>query len=266
MFIIIVVSLLLGIFSGTLAGFFGIGGGIILVPFLTLCFTYLKLPNEIIMHMSIGTSLACILVTAMSSVYTHHKNQNVDWAIFNKLLIGIIIGTALGTISASKLSSHHLELFFTVFLFLIFLKMLFQSNSQKSLKNIHTIIYWFVGSLIGFKSAILGVGGGTISIPFLTWSGLQISRAVGISASIGLPIALVGSLSNIYLGLGVKELPPYSLGYIYLPVFCGIIMTSSFFARFGAMLSQKVSQKTTRILFLIFLGLICMKNIISLMK
>lgn len=251
----------LGIFSGTLAGFFGIGGGVILVPALIF---FLKLsgdiPREIFMHMVLGTSLACIFITALNSVWSHHKKKNIKWNIFNKLFIGIAIGAIAGGQSANLLSSHTLKIIFAIFLTFIFIKMCFQMKPRPQGYQPHFLLYTLVGSGIGFKSSILGIGGGAISIPFLNWTGLKMKKAVGISASIGLPISFFGSLTYIYNGFSYPNLPEYSLGYVYLPAFLGIVSTSSIFARLGVRLSHHVSQEKLRKSFLVLLLVIILKT------
>ena len=251
--------MLLGVVVGFLAGLFGIGGGVLIVTVLSTSFKYLALPKEIIMHASIGTSLACILVTAMSSMHTHHKNKNVIWGDFKKLLSGIVLGTIFGSLFASFLNNEVLEIIFACFLTLIFLKMLFIKTKEGISKDLHYFVYVLVGTIIGFKSSILGIGGGTISIPLLTWTGRKMRQAVGVSASLGVPIALVGTISYIYNGWGVES-PLYSLGYVQLIAFFGIISTSWYFAKVGAKVSHRMDQKKLKYAYTVFLGLMLIKS------
>lgn len=256
----IIIYLLIGVLGGSLAGFFGIGGGIILVPALLASFKYLKFSPDIRMHLVLGTSLACIFITALNSVWAHQKNKNIKWSIFNKLFMGIFGGTLLGAQVADKLSSSMLEVFFAIFLTFVFFKMCLKEKPKKGTQQVHNFLYWLMGILIGFKSAILGVGGGTLSIPFLIWSGENIKKAVGISASIGLPIAFFGCLSYAYNGYGKEGLPNHSFGYIYLPAFFSIISTSAIFAQIGAKLSHRISHEKLRYLFLTFLFIVLVKT------
>lgn len=257
------IYMVLGIFAGTLSGLFGIGGGIIIVPTLIFCFKLMSLPNELVMHMALGTSLATIFVTALSSVYSHHKKNNVDWALVFRICFGVIIGTAFGAYLADGLSAKALSIIFAIYISLISLKMWIGFNVNGDKKKISNLLNFGVGLIIGFKSALLGIGGGTISIPFLTWSGRSMRQAVGASAALGIPIAFVGSLSYALNGLDNEVLPPHSFGYIYLPAFVGIILTSSFFARLGAALSHRLPQEKMRKGFAFFLMIVAIKTIFS---
>ena len=212
--------------------------------------------------MAIGTSLGIILITASNSVYGHHSRGSVDWVVFKKIAISLIIGTIIGSLVSNMLSAKVLEIVFSIYLVLVSIKMFFdvkvKHQKEKKTKN---IVFSSVGFIIGFKSAILGIGGGTISIPFLTWREFSMQKAVGVSAALGLPIALFGCLSQIYNGYGKVGLPDYSLGYLYLPAFLGVISTSSFMAHVGAKLSHSLPQEKTKKAFSIFLLIVACKII-----
>ncbi|WP_417335781.1 sulfite exporter TauE/SafE family protein [Halobacteriovorax marinus] len=255
------IYLFLGVFAGTLSGLFGIGGGLVIVPTLLFCFKYLGFSPEIAIHMAIGTSLSIIVVTATNSVYGHQKRKGIDWQVFKKIFFPLIIGTYFGGMISSKLSASFLEIVFSVYVVLVSIKMFLDVKVDKVQKETSLILYSFVGALIGFKSAILGIGGGTISIPFLSWRGFSMKKAVGVSAALGLPISIVGSISYIVSGLKVQGLPEHSLGYIYLPAFIGVIITSSFFAHIGAKLSHKLPQQKMKKGFAIFLSIVAIKMI-----
>ncbi|OUR95529.1 hypothetical protein A9Q84_16035 [Halobacteriovorax marinus] len=261
MLIIVLICMIIGMIAGTLAGLFGIGGGLILVPSIIICLNIIQVPHQILMHMALGTSLSCILVNSSFSALTHYKKGKIDWKTFNKLIIGIILGVLFGGKIASALSSKTLEMIFASFLSLITLKMWLHLNIEPKPKKIATPIYWLVGLLIGLKSAVLGLGGGTISVPFLTWGGKTMKEAVGVSAFIGIPIALIGSLSYIYNGYGQNLLPEYSLGFVYLPAFLGIIITGPVFAKIGAHFSHSLPQKKLYRLFACFLTIILCKTL-----
>lgn len=255
------IYLLLGVFAGTLSGLFGIGGGLVIVPTLLFCFRFLGFSPDLAIHMAIGTSLSIIVITSSNSVFSHHKRGGIDWKIVRKILIPLIIGTYSGGLISSKLSASLLETIFSVYVVLVSLKMFLDVKIDKVEKETSIIMYSIVGAIIGFKSAILGIGGGTISIPFLSWRGFSMKKAVGVSAALGLPISIVGSISYIVSGLKVTTLPEQSLGYIYLPAFIGVILTSSFFAHLGAKLSHKLPQDKMRKGFAIFLSIIAVKMI-----
>ncbi len=255
------IYLLLGVFAGTLSGLFGIGGGLVIVPTLLFCFRFLGFSPDLAIHMAIGTSLSIIVITASNSVFSHHRRGGIDWSIVRKILIPLIIGTYSGGLVSSKLSASLLETIFSVYVVLVSLKMFLDVKIDKVEKETSIVLYSIVGAVIGFKSAILGIGGGTISIPFLSWRGFSMKKAVGVSAALGLPISIVGSISYIVSGLKVSALPEQSLGYIYLPAFFGVILTSSFFAHLGAKLSHKLPQEKMRKGFAIFLSIIAVKMI-----
>lgn len=251
----------LGAVAGLLSGIFGIGGGLVIVPTLLFCFKFLNFPPEIAIHMAIGTSLSIILVTASNSVYGHHKRGAVDWKVFKKIAISLIIGTVVGSSISSLLSADLLETIFSVYLVLVSLKMFLDFKVHSEVKKTGTPMFSIVGFIIGFKSAILGIGGGTISIPFLTWRGYSMQKAVGVSAALGIPIALFGAISYMITGQSVDNLPEYSIGYIYLPAFLGVILTSSFMARVGVKLSHSLPQDKMKKGFSIFLGIVAIKII-----
>ncbi|EQC50165.1 sulfite exporter TauE/SafE [Bacteriovorax sp. BSW11_IV] len=255
--------MVLGIFAGTLSGLFGIGGGIVIVPTLVFCFKAMNFPDSMIMHMALGTSLATIFFTALNSVYAHHKKNNVSWNLVLKLGIGIVIGTASGGFLSHILSAKTLAIIFACYISFVSMKMWFGLNSEGVRRSVPLLVYNCVGFIIGFKSALLGIGGGTISIPFLTYSGEPMKKAVGVSAALGLPIAFVGAITYAMNGQSVAGLPEHSFGFIYVPALVGIVLTSSIFARFGAALSHKLPQDKMRKGFALFLMVVAIKTIIS---
>lgn len=260
---VFLIYIVLGVFAGLLSGIFGIGGGLIIVPTLLFCFKVLHFPPEYSMHMAIGTSLSIILVTVSNSVYGHHLNKNVDWKIIKKIFGSIIVGAFLGSFASNQLAADTLELIFSIYVVLVSIKMFLDIKVERPLKVTSNFLYSLVGLIIGFKSTILGIGGGTISIPFLTWRGHSMKTAVGVSAALGIPIAISGVVSYIYNGYANPALPQYSLGYIYLPALVGVVITSSFFARIGAKLSHKLPQAKMKKGFAIFLMLVALKMFIQ---
>lgn len=255
------IYLSLGVFAGTLSGLFGIGGGLVIVPTLLYCFRLLGFPAEHIMHLTVGTSLSIILVTVSSSLYSHHKLKNIDWKISIKIFPAILVGSFLGSFISKELATKTLQIIFSAYVVLVAFKMLVDVNIEAETKKTHTLMYQIVGFIIGFKSTILGIGGGTISIPFLTWRGLPMKKAVGISASLGLPIAFAGAISYIYNGWGKEGLPEHSLGFVFVPAFLGVVLTGPIFAKVGAKLSTKLPQKKMKKGFAMFLVVVAFKMI-----
>ena len=250
--------LLLGAFAGILAGLLGVGGGLIIVPILAAIFAYLGLPLDIIMHLALGTSLASILFTSVSSVYSHHKHHAVSWDRAIKLTPGILLGAWFGGLFASNLSSDILKPIFASFELLVAAYMLWGTkagihNSSPSLFN-----FTSSGGIIGFISSIVGIGGGTMTVPWLMWHGSSIHKAIATSAAVGFPIALGGSISYLYAGWNHVQLPAYAAGFIYLPALIGIIFSSVFFAPLGAKLAHKFEVNKLKRVFatlLVFLAI-----------
>jgi uncharacterized membrane protein YfcA len=255
------IYLLTGIIAGTLSGLFGIGGGLIIVPALLYSFRSAQFPPELSMIMAVGTSLMIILVTVSSSVYGHHKLKNIDWKISRKIFTAILIGSFCGSFVSKQLAAKTLEVIFSTYVILVSIKMLMEVKVEGSEKQTSSTMYNVVGFIIGFKSTILGIGGGTISIPFLTWRGFPMKKAVGVSASLGLPIALGGAISYMINGWGTPGLPKYSAGYVYLPAVLGVVIVSPIFARIGAKLSSRLPQRQMKRGFALFLVVIAVKMI-----
>jgi hypothetical protein len=262
---LLVIYVLLGCCVGFLSGLFGIGGGLIIIPILSYAFEFIGFPDEVLMHMAIGTSLSIILVTVISSSYHHYRRGGIDFSIYKKLFVFIAIGSLTGGFLSQYLTAQTLKIIFTAYVVLITIKLFVDRNETAVEKKTPIWLYAIVGYIIGLKSAILGIGGGTISIPFLTWRGVEMKKAVGISAALGVPIALFGSAAYIYTGLSLENqvLPTYSLGYIYIPAFVSVSLFSSFVSKFGAKVSHNLSQRNLKIIFGSFLLLVFIKSLFS---
>jgi len=245
--------LLLGAFVGTLAGLLGVGGGLIIVPILVAIFSSLNFDANIIMHLALGTSLASILATSISSVYSHHKHRAVIWPTAFKLTPGILIGAWSGALFASVLNSDILKPVFAVFELLVAVYMLMEIKLNQHQNTPSIINNGLSGSVIGFISSLVGIGGGTMSVPWLMWYGSSIHKAIATSAALGFPIALSGSLSYLYTGWGHQHLPDNSTGFIYLPALGGIIISSIFFAPIGARMAHNLEVKKLKKIFALLL-------------
>ncbi|MDX1597139.1 MAG: sulfite exporter TauE/SafE family protein [Marinobacter sp.] len=255
--------LALGAFAGTLAGLFGIGGGLIIVPVLIFSFGLQGISTEIAAHMAVGTSLATIVFTSMSSIRSHHLHAAVRWDVFKPMTAGIVIGALVGAWTASLLSGPALELVIGVFVILVALKMIFEVNPKPGRVVPGAAGLGAAGGGIGWASAIFGIGGGTLTVPYLSWCNVNMQQAVGTSAACGLPIAVAGALGNIWTGWGSPELPTLSLGFIYLPALLGIILTSVFFARVGANLAHRLNARLLKRIFAIMLILVGIRFLLS---
>lgn len=229
---------LLGAIAGLLAGMLGVGGGIIIVPMLVIGFGIQGLNPELIMHMALGTSLASIMFTSVSSAYSHHKRQGVDWSIVKFIAPGIILGTYTGAYFSAYISANFLKIFFSIFLFYVSIQMILNFKPKATRHVPGFVGLSFTGLLIGAISSLVGIGGGTLSVPFMVWCNLDMRRAIGTSSAIGLPIAIAGGVGYLLSGLGVENLPEYSMGFVYLPALVGIVAFSIFTAPYGAKLAH----------------------------
>jgi len=254
-----IILLVAGAVAGTLAGLFGIGGGLIVVPALVLVYTKQGVANHVLMHLAIGTSLATIVTTASSSVRAHHKRGAIDWNAFRRITPGIIVGAVCGALIADRLDSNTLRIVFAGFLVAVATQMIInrQPAAHRQLPGLMGMS--LAGSVIGTISSMMGVGGGTMSVPFLSWCNVPMRSAVATSAAIGLPIAIGGAISFAFTGWGEPDLPRYSLGYINLPAYVGIVITGILFAPLGARLAHRLNPVLLKRAFAVFLYIVALR-------
>ncbi|MBB3061973.1 sulfite exporter TauE/SafE family protein [Microbulbifer rhizosphaerae] len=255
----LLIYLVLGAAAGTIAGLFGVGGGLIIVPALVLVFTARGLAPEILTHMAVATSLATIVITSLSSIRAHHLKGAVDWSVFLAMTPGILLGSWLGGVTAHLLPGAWLQLLIGVFALVIAVKMWLDGLRRAQLPTDGSRLPGAValsagGGIIGWASAIFGIGGGSLTVPFLSHCRVQMQRAVATSAACGLPIAVAGAISFAVQGWGEGQLPAWSSGYIYWPAFLGIVLASTPFARLGANLAHRLSPQMLKNC---FAGLLC---------
>jgi len=246
-----------GCLAGILSGLLGIGGGVVIVPFLVWYFTRLDFPPDAVMIMAVATSLATIVVTSVSSASAHHRRGSVDWPVVMRLAPGILAGSMLGSVIADQLPTRWFKGVFAAFLLIIALRMMAGRTAEPVADSIpNTRGYTVAGAVIGVLSSILGIGGGALSVPFLARRGVPLRRAVAISSACGFPIALAGTVTYVVLGGSRTGLPPWSLGYVYLPALAGIMLTSVPFAPLGAHLAHRWPVRRLRrvLAFIIALG------------
>lgn len=246
----------LGAAAGLLAGLFGVGGGIIIVPMLVIAFGYQHIPQELIMHLALGTSLASIMLTSVSSARSHHLRGGVNWAIVKKITPAILIGTYLGSLCAGYLSKHFLQMFFAVFLLLVSVQM-FSGKKPKPTRHLPGLPGMSaVGGVIGVVSSLVGIGGGTLSVPFMLMHNVPAHTAIGTSAAIGFPIALAGTVGYLTSGWNNPLLPEYAVGYVYLPALLGMVLVSVLTAPIGARIAHGLPVDKLKRGFAVFLLII----------
>lgn len=248
-----VMYIVLGACAGTLAGLFGVGGGLIIVPVLIMSFKVQGIGGDLLTHMAVGTSLATIMFTSLSAIQTHHKHKAIDWRLAFMMSLGIVIGAWLGGYTADKLSGPVLQRIIGVFAWVMAAQMLFGLTPKGAAKLPSKPVQAVAGGIIGWASGIFGIGGGSLTVPFLSWCSVPMARAVAVSAVCGFPIALVGALSYVVHGMGHAELPSEAWGYIYLPALIGVSVASMPFARLGANLAHKLSPVVLKRAFAVFL-------------
>lgn len=250
---LILILLAMGAGGGFAAGLLGIGGGMVLVPFITMIFTSHGFPPEHIVHMAIATSLATILFTSISSVRAHHKHGAVIWRIVAMLAPGIVAGAWVGPWIAKQMNTTVLSVFFGIFVAASATQMLVGKKPAGSRELPGTAGMFAAGGVIGVIAGLVGAGGGFLSVPFMTWCNVRIHNAVATSAALGFPIALAGTLSNIWFGMGTPGLPEYSLGFIYLPALAGIAVASVVMAPVGARAAHRMPVDQLRRVFAVVL-------------
>ncbi len=248
--------LLIGAFAGLLAGLLGVGGGLIIVPFLAWVFVQQGVEAQWVMHLAIGTSLATIIFTSISSILAHHRKAAVHWNLFWVLVPGIVVGSWLGAQFARLVDSGFLQYFFATFELLVAIQMGFGLLPDAQVQVANRGRHGAAGGVIGAVSAVVGIGGGTMTVPWLVWNRVAVHQAVGTSAAVGLPIALFGAAGFIWAGWGTTRLPEWSSGFVYWPSFLGIVVMSVLAAPLGAVLAHRLPAAQLKRFFALFLLLL----------
>lgn len=253
-----------GAIVGFLAGLLGIGGGAIIVPMLVWVYAAQGFPPEHILHIALGTSLATIFFTSLASMRAHHQRGAVDWAVARAMAPGILAGSFGAAVAASYLPTRPLAMVFTVLAFYAAASILFDIRPRRTRALPGPGGVFAAGAAIGVASSLLAAGGAFLTIPFLMWCAVPVRRAIGTAAAVGFPIALAGSIGYILQGLRAEGLPRWSLGYVYLPAFALIVVTSMLLAPLGARVAYRMPLKPLRILLgLVLLGL-ALRTLVSL--
>ena len=258
---------LIAIPVGFFAGFFGIGGGLISVPFLYYLFSSFGVDNAYIMHLSVGTSFSIIIPTSIVSVMTHHKFKAVDFNIVKSFGIFVVIGVIFGTIFAASLNTKPLVLFFAIVVFILAFYLLYLKEKETNIKlKMKLSSKIFFGFLSGFISAPMGIGGAVMNVPILKFFGFSINNAIGSAAAIGFLIALFGAIGFLITGNYLDVNLPFSIGFLNIPTFLIFIPITTLMARIGAKTVHKINKQKISKYFGIFLIIIGSKFLFEYFK
>lgn len=257
---LLAIMLVTGAIGGVIAGLLGVGGGIVIVPVLFVVLGFVGVDPSVIMHVAVATSLATILFTGTMSARSHWKKGSVDTALLRAWAPAITIGVLAGAALGARVDGLVLTLVFAVVAALVALNMVLKSSDgaegdDAATRLPGTPVKEGLGGLIGLVSVMMGIGGGTLSVPILSYFSYPIRKAVGTAAAIGLIIAVPGTLGYVWSGLGVADRPPFSLGYVNIIGVLAIIPASMATAPLGAKLAHTISPKALRYSFALFLAL-----------
>ena len=252
-----------GAFAGLLAGLLGVGGGLFIVPVLLFILPVAGVESEQLMTICVATSLCTIVITSISSVVAHQQHGAILWPAFWQFFPGISLGALLGAVVADTASQQLLKSLFGISVILIALKMLLQLRPKNTAKLPGLFGLISTGTVIGGLSAMIGIGGGALTVPVLNYWNTPMAKAVATSAACGLPLAVAGTLGFIVTGLDQQNLPAYSSGYVYWPAVLGIISTSVLFAPIGAKFAHKISAPLLSKIFAIFLLIVGSKVLLG---
>jgi uncharacterized membrane protein YfcA len=231
---------LTGFIAGFLAGLLGIGGGLVIVPLLTLIFALQGFEAAQVMPFALGTSMAAIVFTSVSSMLAHHARHAVDWGIVRNMVPGIVLGTLLGAIVVAQVPPGVLRVIFVLNVALAAVQLLGKIEPRPATRITGRPGLIAVGGAVGGVSMLAGIGGATISVPFMLWSNVPARVAIGTAAALGLPIALFGTIGYVALGMSIHGLPNHALGFVYLPALAGIVGASTISAPLGAAASHNL--------------------------
>lgn len=250
----VAVLLALGVGGGFFAGLLGIGGGMVLVPFFTMVFTWQKMPLDLVVHASVATGMATILFTSVSSTLAHHRRGAVLWRVTVAMVPGLVIGGLLaGGAVFSLVPTSWLALFFGLFVGYSALGMFFAKPPQPSRQLPGPVGIGAVGTAIGFASGLLGAGGGFLSVPFLTRCNVPLHQAIATSASLGFPIALANTVGYVWSGWNETAGDPGMLGYVAWPALLVVVTASMLMAPRGAAMAHRLPVAQLRRVFALLL-------------
>jgi uncharacterized membrane protein YfcA len=256
---VLISCIALGSIVGFLAGLLGIGGGLIIVPALVYLLPLVGVSSEVVMPMALGTSLGAIVITSTSAALAHHRQKNIPWHLARQLMILVAVGALMGAFIADSLSSEALTGFFSFVVILLAAYMLLSINASKERSLPASYVLQALSFITGVISSLMGIAGGAILVPSLSFFGVPVRHAIGIATACGVMVALFGSLGYIITGFNLPNLPEWSVGYLYFPALLGIVLSSSIFAPIGVKYASKLPIKTLKKFFAVFLIIVAIK-------
>ncbi|MFZ3192985.1 MAG: sulfite exporter TauE/SafE family protein [Moraxellaceae bacterium] len=251
----------LGAVAGFIAGLFGVGGGLVIVPVLLWVFSLQGFEPTYLTHLAVGTSLATIMVTSISSVQAHHRRGAVRWPVVRHLAAGLLLGAFIGAGIADAMPAQALQLVIGCFALWVAYQMFRSQQVQKQVsqpvERLPSVPQQaLAGGVIGVASAIFGIGGGSLTVPYLSRYGVVMQQAVATSAACGMPIALAGALGFMWFGQAVDNLPAGAWGFVHIPAFLGISAASLLTAQYGAKLAHQLPARLLKQLFAVLLAVV----------
>lgn len=252
---------LTGLVAGFLAGYLGIGGGLVLVPALSLLFSQDPAIADIAVQMAVATSLATMLFTSMSSLLSHHKRGAILWSLVRQMIPGLLVGALLGSFIADRIGNVALGNVFGVFAFIVGLQMLLGSKTQRDSSLPGPVAITGTSFGIGTLSSLLGIGGGSMTVPWLLWHGQRVQNAIATAAACGYPIAIAGTLGFIFLGDQQASVP--TLGYVNLQALVGVSLFGVLGAPLGVAAVHRSSPLLARRIFAVFLLVVAARMLLS---
>lgn len=262
----IIAFLVLGAVVGFMAGLLGIGGGGIMVPVLTTIFLAQGVPLDQVVHLALGTSMASIVMTSFASMRAHQSRNGILWDVFKMMASGVVIGTFAATFLATYMKSVQLAIFFSVFMAYVSIQMAIDKKPKPTREISSKKGLFFAGSFIGAISALVSIGGGSLTVPYLVWQNVDLKKAIGTSAAIGFPLSIAGTVGYIINGLGESlASSDMMLGFVYLPGVLLISLMSFFTAPYGAKVAHKLPVAKLKKVFALLLMTLSIKMLTSIL-
>ena len=254
----------IGAFVGTFAGMLGIGGGMMIIPLLALAFDGQGMAREHVLHLAVGTAMATIAFTSLSSMRAHASRKAVRWEIARRMTPGILLGGIVGAHVAQVLSTRALAVYFAVFVLVMAINMALDLRPKAAREPLGAPGMFAAGFVISGLSALIAMGGAVLTVPLMLYMQVPMIQAIGTAAAIGFPIAIGATAGYLATGWGDAALPPWSVGYVYVPALLGIAAASVVTAPFGARIAHRLPARTLRLIFAALLFILATRMLISL--